>query len=271
MTELPSLTGRYVDVQETRTYYETVGDEEAPTIVAVHTAGAEGRQWHHTAQRLAKRGYRVVIPDLPGHGKTYPVDWEVHDSIHGHAEFVFAFTEALGLDRPAITGCSIGGDIAIDLAVNHAAELSYVLAFEGAGRTRGAQLGRLSHPHALPGWQNVLEYSVIDSTAADCPDEYRQELIWQHQNAHEAATSDLQGWADHDVTDRLSEATLPVLLVRGTADFYIQDDVFEETIAGLPDCEPVTMEATGHYPMMERPGETAELMASFLKAHANDL
>ena len=258
-------TGRYVTVQDTRTYFETVGSEDAPAVVAIHTAGADGRQWRHVAPLLADAGYRVVVPDLPGHGKSYPVDWEPHDTIHQHAEFVLDFVRELDLDAPAVMGCSIGGDTVLDLAVEHPDEYRCALAFEGAGRTRGAQLGRLSHPHALPGWQNVLEYSVVDSTAGSVSEEARRELVWQHRSAHEVGTNDLQGWADHDVSDRLDEATLPVLLVRGTEDFYIQDDVFEETVAGLPDCTPVTMEETGHYPMMERPEETVSLVTEFLE------
>ncbi|GGL66034.1 alpha/beta fold hydrolase [Halocalculus aciditolerans] len=261
MTE---LTGHYTTVSGTRTYYESVGDASDPTLIAIHTAGADGRQWRHVAPLLKEEGYRVIVPDLPGHGKSYPVDWEPHDSIHRHAEFVFDFMSKLALDNPAVTGCSIGGDIVLDLAVNHPESFRAALAFEGAGRTRGAQLGRLSHPHALPGWQSVLEYSVTDSTADSVPEEARRELVWQHRSAHEVGTNDLQGWADHDVTDRLSEATLPVLLVRGSEDFYIQDDVFQETIDGLPDCTPVTMDETGHYPMMEHPSRTTTLIRDFL-------
>jgi pimeloyl-ACP methyl ester carboxylesterase len=264
------VTGHYVSVSDTRIYYEVTGDEGSPPIVAIHTAGAEGRQWRHAAPLLADAGYRVVVPDLPGHGKSYPIDWEPHDSIHAHAEFVHAFVETLDLEGPVITGCSIGGDTVLDLAVNHSDTIRCGIALEGTGRTTGPPLGRFSHPHALPGWEDVLEYSVIDSTADAIGESTHRELAWQHRNAHAVGTNDLQGWATFDVMDRLDEVTVPILLVRGEEDFFIQEEAFAETVRRLPRSEGVTMAGTGHYPMMERPERTVEIMIDFLARETPD-
>ncbi|WP_323173372.1 alpha/beta hydrolase [Natrialba sp. PRR66] len=262
MTE---LAGRYADVDGTRIYYEAVGDSNDQSVVLVHTAGADGRQWRYVAPALADRGYHVVVPDLPGHGKSYPTEWEPHVRIGQHADAVWALGEHLNLDQPAIGGCSIGGDVTLDIAVNHATDLTAAVAMEGAGKTRGAQLGRLSHSHAIPGWQDVLDYSVIDSTGPDCPAEYRTELAWQHRSAQEVATNDLQAWADFDILEDLHRAECPVMLVRGDADYFIQDDVFAETVERLPDCEPIVLNGVGHYPMMERPDEVTELLDEFIE------
>lgn len=258
------LTGRYVEIDGTRTYYETAGKSGTPPVILVHTAGAEGRQWRYVAPALVNRGYHVIVPDLPGHGKSYPVDWDPYRSIHQYAEFVWRLVQVLDLERPAVAGCSIGGDTALDLAVHHASDLRAAVVLEGAGRTRGASLGRFSHPHAVPGWQSILDYSVLDSTGTDCSDVRRTELVWQHRGAQEVATNDLQGWADFDVMDDLDCANCPVLLIRGDTDFYIQDDVFETTVERLPDCEAVTFDDVGHYPMMEVPTKTTECIADFL-------
>lgn len=56
----------------------------------------------------------------------------------------------------------------------------------------------------------------------------------------------------------------PFLLVRGDIDFYIQDDVFETTAERLPNCETITLNDVGHYPMIEAPEETTECIADFL-------
>lgn len=264
---MTGLVGRYADLDGTRVYYETVGDPADPAVLLVHTAGSDGRQWHHVAPALAEHGYRAVVPDLPGHGKSYPVDWEPHTAIHEHAEWVWALAAHLELDRPAVAGCSIGGDTALDLAVNHGEELRCAVVMEGAGRTRGAPLGRLSHPHSLPGWQDVLEYSVRDSTGDVCGEERRLELAWQHRGAHEVATRDLQAWADFDVLEDLDTVACPVVLVRGEADFYVQDDVFEETVDQLPECRSVELDGVGHYPMMEAPDRTTGIVVEALDEH----
>lgn len=261
---MTDLVGRYAEVDGGRVYYETAGDADAQSVVLVHTAGSDGRQWRYVAPALAERGYHVVVPDLPGHGKSYPTDWEPHETIDQHADAVWTLVEHLGLDRPAVGGCSVGGNTTLSLAIDHADDITAAVAMEGAGRTRGAQLGRLSHPHALPGWQDVLEYSVVDAVGAACPDARRTELAWQHKGAHEVATNDLQGWADFDRMDELDGADCPVMLVRGEAEYFIQDDVFEETVERLPDPEPVVLDDVGHYPMMEAPETVTDLVAGFV-------
>lgn len=261
---MSDLTGSYVDVDGTRMYYETAGDPADQSIVLIHTAGADGRQWRYVAPALAERGYHAVVPDLPGHGKSYPSDWEPNTTIAQHAESVWRLVETLDLDRPVIGGCSVGGDTTLSLAIDHTDDLAGAIAMEGAGRTRGAQLGRLSHPHALPGWQDVLEYSVIDAVGPTCPEDHRTELAWQHRSAHEIATNDLQAWADFDRLDELDGVDCPVMLVRGVDDYFIQDDVFDETVARLPDVEPVVLSDVGHYPMMEVPDRVTDLIDGFL-------
>lgn len=261
---MTDLTGRYVEVDDTRTYYETAGDPADQAVVLIHTAGADGRQWRYVAPALADRGYHVVVPDLPGHGKSYPSDWAPNETIEEHADAVWGLIETLDLDGPVVGGCSVGGDTTLSLAIDHAADLTAAVAMEGAGRTRGAQLGRLSHPHALPAWQDVLEYSVVDAVGRSCPDGHRTELAWQHRSAHEIATNDLQAWADFDRVDELERADCPVMLVRGESDYFVQDDVFDETVARLPDVEPVVLSEVGHYPMMEAPDRVTELIDEFL-------
>lgn len=261
---MTALTGHYASVADTRLYYETAGDPSDQPIVLVHTAGADSRQWRYVAPALAEQGYYAVVPDLPGHGKSYPSDWAVTTTIREHAAATWSLVEALDLSRPVVSGCSVGGNVTLDLAVTRGDALRCAVAFEGAANTRGAATGRLSHPQACPGWQNVLEYSVVDSTGEQCPEERRTELRWQHHGSQAVATSDLQGWADFDVRDRLADATCPVLVVRGEDDFYIQDDVFEETVDGLPDAEGIELADTGHYPMMERPERTTAVITDFL-------
>lgn len=90
------------------------------------------------------------------------------------------------------------------------------------------------------------------------------ELARQHRGAQEVATNDLQAWAEFDVLGELHRAECPVMLVCGEADYFIHDDLFEETVERLPDCDQVVLEDVGHYPMMEHPGEVTELIADFV-------
>ena len=62
--------------------------------------------------REAKRGYHGYALDLPGHSRSYPVDWEPHRTINQHAEYVHRFAQTVcGGEKPVMIGCSIGGCI----------------------------------------------------------------------------------------------------------------------------------------------------------------
>ena len=60
--------------------------------------------------------YRVIALDAPGHVKTDMPPDGPFQSLTSHAEFDEAFMEALGLERPAIIGCSMGGNLVLELA-----------------------------------------------------------------------------------------------------------------------------------------------------------
>ena len=63
----------FVDVNRIRLRVWEWGDERAPGVVCVHGAYDHGRMWDGLAPRLAALGYRVVAPDLRGHGDSGPV------------------------------------------------------------------------------------------------------------------------------------------------------------------------------------------------------
>src|SRR5689334_7113449 len=105
MTE---IVGRYVEVGGVRTCYESSGDGQRP-LVCIHTAGMDSTEWRYNLPQWGERGIRAIALDLPGHGKSdLPHAGPVED-LADYAEFVWEFARVLGLDRPAVTGCSIGG------------------------------------------------------------------------------------------------------------------------------------------------------------------
>src|SRR5262249_42752418 len=130
MESLEEITGHYVSVGGTRTFFDEVG--AGTPIVCVHTAGSDSREYRYLLPLLARRGLRAIAVDLPGHSRSYPVGWQPARTIHEHAEFVYRFANAVCDERPVIMGCSIGGDITLDLVANHSTDLLAAVAMEGA-------------------------------------------------------------------------------------------------------------------------------------------
>ena len=86
------------------------------TVVLLHGKNFCGAYWERTASDLADAGYRVVIPDQIGFGKSSkPLDYQF--SFHRLAENTRLLLEELGVDRAAIVGHSMGGMLAARFAV----------------------------------------------------------------------------------------------------------------------------------------------------------
>ena len=260
------ICGHYIEVKGTRTFYDEIGAGQP--LVCIHTAGASSLEYRYILPIYAAHGFHAFALDLPGHSRTYPVEWQQHRSIHAHAEFVHAFVTALQLKNPVITGCSIGGDITLDYAAHHWQEMAAGIAMEGLGRSPTfPSPSHLIHPSWAPGWQDMMERAAIESLGRKTPAAKREELRWQHRNAQVSAVGDLEAWSGHDVLDRLPAVQRPMLVIRGEDDFWVPRELVDETAAALPHGEALHLEDIGHYPMFEDPQRIANITADFCRRH----
>jgi pimeloyl-ACP methyl ester carboxylesterase len=260
------IVGRYVKVNGTRTFYDEIG--EGQPLVCIHTAGASSLEYQYISPLLAERGFHVLALDLPGHSRSYPVNWQAHRTIHEHAEFVYAFVKTLGIDKPVIAGCSIGGNSTFDYAVHHWNEMAAGIPMEGLGRSPTfPQPNSLVHPSWGPGWQDQMERAATESLSWNCPQDKINELKWQHRNSQVSAVGDLEAWSQHDVLARLNEVQCPMLVIRGDDDFWVPRELADEAAEALPNSEMVHLPNIGHYPMFEDPALIADLITDFCTEH----
>ena len=89
------------------------GPQDAPPLMLLHSLGTDHRVWQPQAEALAGR-FRVLRPDLRGHGGSDVPAGPY--TIEGMAGDVLAALDALGIDRLAVAGLSIGGMVAQSLA-----------------------------------------------------------------------------------------------------------------------------------------------------------
>jgi pimeloyl-ACP methyl ester carboxylesterase len=104
-----------VETNGVETYYET--DGEGQPVVLLHGAGMDGRLWAEQTRPLAD-DYRLVVPDLRGHGRTGGSAREDY-SVALFADDVRALVDALDLDTPVVVGHSMGAFVALVYAARH--------------------------------------------------------------------------------------------------------------------------------------------------------
>ncbi len=120
------------EIQGLNVFY--VEEGEGVPILILHGWSASTESWRETQKHLVDRGFRVIVPDLPGFGQTdEPEDiWNLSD----YMEFVRNFAKALNLHQFVLAGHSFGGRIAIKYAQKNARELRALVLMSAAGVIR---------------------------------------------------------------------------------------------------------------------------------------
>jgi pimeloyl-ACP methyl ester carboxylesterase len=127
-TLLRGFESRVANIDGVRTRYFVGG--EGPPLVVVHGLGGAAVNFTLLAPLLARR-HRVLIPDLPGHGKTEPL--ERADGLTAYADHVAALAELEGMFPAPLIGYSMGGVIALRLAVSRPKSVTGLALVAAAG------------------------------------------------------------------------------------------------------------------------------------------
>jgi pimeloyl-ACP methyl ester carboxylesterase len=261
--------GRYVHLQidgeDHRVYFEEAG--QGIGLLCQHTAGADGRQWRHLLEdeRITSR-FRVISYDLPYHGKSLPpsnVAWwarEYRLTREHLMKIPIALAGALGIERPAFVGSSVGGMLALDLARFHPDEFRSVISCEGALYAlpdRPRAHGEEREPQLVGADPAKHAASMMSFMGAVAPEAYRQETRLHYSQgapgvflgdiAYFAGDHDLRGQAHLIDTDRC-----PVFMLTGEYDF-LTAPLSEVAASEIPGASLVIMPQLGHFPMSEDP------------------
>jgi pimeloyl-ACP methyl ester carboxylesterase len=103
-----------------------------PLLLMLHGAGGDHTVWALQARAMARHGWNVAAPDLPGHGGT--ADDPALASIEALADWCARWQDLLRVPVAAVAGHSMGACIALTLAARHPGRVS-ALALLGAGES----------------------------------------------------------------------------------------------------------------------------------------
>jgi pimeloyl-ACP methyl ester carboxylesterase len=113
----------------------------APAVVLVHGLGGTIENWRGLAPALA-RNHRVLVPDLPGHGRSAALPEAA--LLDDFADAVFAMAEAEGIGGAVWIGHSLGGTVALRAAVRRPDAVRGVVLAAAAGIGSSTRLGRIT-------------------------------------------------------------------------------------------------------------------------------
>ena len=262
------ITGRYAHIaiagRPHRIYFEEAGPPNGGGIplVCLHTAGADGRQFRHILNDAEiTKHYRVLVFDMPWHGKSNPPDgFEREDyqlTTKNYTRLILDFCGALGLEKPVVMGCSIGGRIVLNLAIEHPSEFRALIGLESADYQQPWYDTEWLHRPDVHGGE-VCAGLVSGMMAPQSPNARREETLWFYKCGGPGVfKGDLHFYRiDGDLrgrTSRIDTGKCPLYLLTGEYDFSCTPEDTRRTAESIPGAEVTIMSRLGHFPMSENP------------------
>lgn len=245
---------------------------DGPAVVLLHGYPLNRTMWTELAERLAPR-FRVVTPDLPGHGASgaptavYEMDWM--------ADSVLTTIDALGVEGPfVIGGLSMGGYVAQSMAVRHADRLRGLILMNTraigdtpeqaqAREQTAAEVARTCDIGAIARTMipRLLAPALILNDSLLLTRVERMMLGTPPAGIAGA----LRGMAVRpDRTGDLPRITLPTLIVASDQDAIVPVAEAQAMAASLPDARLVVVPGVGHLSPLEAPEAVFQAVDSFL-------
>ncbi|HLQ61903.1 MAG TPA: alpha/beta hydrolase [Candidatus Acidoferrales bacterium] len=273
--------------------HHTYGGSGSPPVVFIHGLGSSGYiEWRFNLEPISQQ-HRVFAPDLPGYGRSHKP--RARYDIEYFARAVDRYMESRRLRSAVVVGASLGGRVALEMALEYPRRVSRLVLVNALGLGRpnlqlyyplvtlprvGETLMRLAgealHWAPAPMIRRVaarysgsganLERTLDDGYLADLREMYAQEGFNQ---AYLATVRSLAHPATllgrHDLSRRLAEIKVPVLLIWGADDPLFPVAHATRAHARLPDSRLSVIEGAGHSPQAERPDEFNRILGRFLR------
>jgi pimeloyl-ACP methyl ester carboxylesterase len=275
---LEPIVGRYAHLEiggrAHRLYFEEAG--EGIPLLCLHTAGSDARQWRAVLNDAEiTRHFRVVAFDMPWHGKSSPpAGWHLEDyrlTTDAYTAMIMTVARSLGLERPVIMGCSIGGRIVLNLALKHARELRALIGLQSAAYVeRYYDAGWLDHAEVHGGRAcGALAYGLMSPLS---PEAELWETTWHYmQSGPGVFTGDLYFYqVEGDIRGRIGAIdtrACPLYLLTGEYDYSASPRDTEAAAAQIKDAKVTIMRGLGHFPMSENP----EAFLGYLRPILNEI
>jgi pimeloyl-ACP methyl ester carboxylesterase len=258
---------------------------EGPAILLVHGLSGSWRNWLENIPYLARR-HRVVALDLPGFGLSPMPEYPI--SIKSYGNFLGKFSDRIGLDQEtALVGHSMGGFIATEAAILNPERFSSLTLVAAAGityaRMRRSQkdmarpIVKMMMPIAADSMERNFGRSRLRaaqfSGVMAHPEKISREMLWELGSYGVRAPATLQAayeLAGYDTRERLSEITLPTLLIWGNKDLLVPVSAAFAYRKRLPQAEMALIDDTGHMVQIERPARFNQDVEEFIDRNRPD-
>jgi pimeloyl-ACP methyl ester carboxylesterase len=271
------MTQGFLTVNGVQLWYEDMGS--GPAVTLVHAGVTDHRQWDDQVPALEPY-YRVIRFDMRGFGESQikPGPASMADDLRG-------VLDALGVERTALIGCSMGGSAVIDFTVTHPERVSALITV-GAGLSGAPehdnppeQVAVMEEAEAAQKAEDIARLNKLEARYwcqgfARSADQVKPSVMnrFLEMNTNNNRRYFAGEWKDTEFQPleppafgRLDALTIPTLVIVGSGDEAGVQGIADDIATGIPGARKVVMEGLGHVPNMDEPDEFNRIILEFLR------
>jgi 3-oxoadipate enol-lactonase len=238
-------------------------------LVLIHGFANDRTLWQPQVDALRAR-YRVIAPSLRGFGESSDTDGSPV-SMDAYAQDVVGLLEHLGIDAAVVGGISLGGYVALAMAVSHPRRVrALVLANTRAGADppewKAFREDMVSSVQAR-GAEAVVENYADKPFARDCPADIKERVrAMIRRQRTPGLVSGTRGMAARpDRTAALASIRVPTLVIHGTDDQYIPSSEAQLMHRAIEGSRYVNLERAGHLSNVDSAARFNAVLEAFLE------
>lgn len=247
-----------VKLQGQKLYYAQKTTDDALQVVLIHGAAGTHLDWPPHLRRLATASVYAI--DLPGHGRSPAPACLIVDQ---YAAIVSAFITELNFEDVVLVGHSMGGAIALKIALSDSDAIKGLVLMSSGARLRVKD-------ELLDGIKSDFESTAEMLTerlwSEEAPDELKELGKKKFmENNPEVVYADYQACNSFDLMDQLNQIELPTLVICGSEDQMTPVKYSRYLAEQMPAATLQIIEGAGHMVHLEQPEVVASHTNQFLK------
>ena len=254
-------------------------------LLLLHGGGVHGAllSWRLAMPALAAHR-RVIAVDWPGYGESQPNPQP--NTMDFYIEFTGAVMDALGLQRSALMGLSLGGGAALGFALAHPERVERLALVDAYGLADKVAFQRLSYAMVQADWIMLGSYKLLRKSRALTrwtlsyllvrKESITEELV---DEVYQVIRDPQAGKAFLDIQrtdvlpdrlrtcfmDRIHELKMPTLIIHGEKDQLVPLSAAREAVRRNPAIQLAVLPRCGHWPQRDAPEEFNRTAAAFFE------
>ena len=238
-------------------------------VLLIHGLGATSESWLLQAPALIEAGYRVIAPDAPGFGGSSRAPGRA--SIAEMASPLAMLLTSLGIFRADVVGLSMGGTLALQLALDHPEGVNHLVLVSTFAHLR------IWNPLLLPYYAVRILLVLLFGLPAEAPavarrvfpaedqEPMRQVFIEEIASAKAGSYRQaMRALATFDVRGRLGEIRAPTLVVSGDRDTTVPPSGQRELLVGIQGAQQIIIGGAGHAVNVDHAEHFNRILLEFL-------